>query len=46
MDGSDPTEIPFEADVKLAVGPEVKFEYQVDTAAAVTAKPMPPYTVS
>jgi Tol biopolymer transport system component len=38
MDGSAQTEIPFRADVKLAVGPEVKFEYQVDTASAVTAK--------
>lgn len=37
MDGSAPTEIPFEIDAKVAVGPEVKFEYQVDTASVVTA---------
>ena len=38
MDGGDPTNIPFEVDVNLDVGPEVKFAYQVDTTAAVTAK--------
>ncbi|MFT5144005.1 MAG: Tol biopolymer transport system component [Rhodothermales bacterium] len=38
IDGSAQTEIPFQADVKLDVGPEVKFAYKVDTAAAVTAK--------
>ena len=37
MDGSDPAEIPFEVPVKLAIGPEVKFAYQVDTTAMVTA---------
>ena len=38
VDGSAPAEIPFEADAQTAIGPEVKFAYQVDTAAAVTAK--------
>ena len=38
VDGSAPTEIPFEADVKVAIGPEVKFAYPVDTAAMVTAR--------
>jgi Tol biopolymer transport system component len=38
MDGSQAAQIPFEADVELDVGPEVKFDYQVDTTAAVTAR--------
>jgi len=37
MDGSDAVEIPFSADVELAIGPEVKFDYAVDTASVVTA---------
>ena len=37
MDGSAPTEIPFEAEVALEVGPEVKFAYAVDTTANVAA---------
>jgi Tol biopolymer transport system component len=37
LEGGAPTEIPFEADVKLDVGPEVKFSYRVDTTAMVTA---------
>ena len=37
MDGSDATEIPFEVDVELGVAPEVKFAYQFDTTAMVTA---------
>ena len=37
LDGSAATKIPFQADVKLDIGPEVKFVYRVDTAAAVTA---------
>ena len=37
MDGSDPAEVPFEAPVELAIGPEVKFAYQFDTTAMVTA---------
>ena len=32
------TKIPFEADVKLDVGPEVKFAYRVDTTSMITAK--------
>ena len=38
IDGGAATNIPFEAEVKLAVGPEVKFEYRVDTTAMVTAR--------
>jgi len=38
MDGTTPSEIPFEADVDLAVGPEVRFAYQVDSSAMVTAR--------
>jgi hypothetical protein len=38
LDGTEPSPIPFEADVKLEVGPEVKFSYRVDTTAAVTAR--------
>ncbi len=37
MDGAEPTEIPFEINAKVAVGPEVKFDYEVDTSADVTA---------
>ena len=37
MDGSDPAEVPFEVPVKLAIGPEVEFAYQIDTTAMVTA---------
>ncbi|MDQ8154213.1 MAG: amidohydrolase family protein [Gemmatimonadota bacterium] len=38
VDKSAPTKIPFEAEVKLEMGPEVKFGYRVDTAATLTAK--------
>ena len=38
MDKSAPTKIPFEAEVKTDVGPEVKFAYRVDSTATVTAK--------
>lgn len=38
LDGGAPTKIPFEADVELEVGPEVKFAYAVDTTAMVTAR--------
>lgn len=38
VDKSPATKIPFEADVKLAMGPEVKFAYRVDTSAILTAK--------
>jgi Tol biopolymer transport system component len=37
MDGSEATEIPFEIEANVAVGPEVKFAYQIDTTAMVTA---------
>ena len=37
MDGGEATGIPFEAEVELSVGPEVKFDYQIDTTAMVTA---------
>lgn len=37
MDGGEATEIPFEVPVELAIGPEVKFSYQIDTTAMVTA---------
>ncbi len=37
MDGSEATEIPFEVDVELSIGPSVKFDYQIDTTAMVTA---------
>ncbi|NNM34573.1 MAG: amidohydrolase family protein, partial [Gemmatimonadetes bacterium] len=37
MDGSAPTGIPFEVEVELDVGPEVKFDFQIDTSATVTA---------
>ena len=38
VDKSAPSKIPFEADVKLEMGPEVKFQYRVDTASQMTAK--------
>lgn len=38
LDKSAATRISFEAEVKLDVGPEVKFTYPVDTAAMVTAR--------
>ncbi|MDP1860109.1 MAG: amidohydrolase family protein [Gemmatimonadaceae bacterium] len=38
VDRSAPTKIPFEAEVKLEVGPEVKFAYRVDTSATFNAK--------
>ncbi len=37
VDGSAAVKIPFQAEVKLAVGPEVKSDFRVDTAAMVTA---------
>jgi Tol biopolymer transport system component len=37
MDGGVAEQIPFEVDVELDIGPEVKFEYRVDTTAQVTA---------
>jgi Tol biopolymer transport system component len=38
MDGTAATEVPFEVDVELDIGPKVEFEYRVDTAATVTAR--------
>mgnify|MGYP001175600701 CR=1 FL=1 len=38
VDKSAPSKIPFSADVKLDVGPEVKFAYRVDTAATMVAR--------
>jgi len=38
VDGTAPTKIPFEADVELQMGPEVKFAYRVDTARTFTAR--------
>jgi Tol biopolymer transport system component len=38
VDGSAAAEIPFEVEVELDVGPEVKFSYRMDTTAAVTAR--------
>lgn len=37
MDGSEAREIPLDVDVALDVGPSVKFGYQIDTTAMVTA---------
>ncbi len=38
VEGGSPTKIPFQADVKLDIGPEVKFVYRVDTSAMLTVK--------
>lgn len=38
VDKSAPSKIPFEAEVKLEMGPEVKFAYAIDTAATFTAR--------
>ncbi len=38
MDGSAPAEIPFEAEVEVGVGPEVKFAFEIDTTETVTAR--------
>ena len=38
VEGGTAQKIPFTADVKLDVGPEVKFSYRVDTSAMVTAR--------
>ncbi|MBX3175457.1 MAG: PD40 domain-containing protein [Gemmatimonadaceae bacterium] len=38
VDGSAPTRIPFEADVELEMGPEVMFQYRVDTTSTFTAR--------
>jgi Tol biopolymer transport system component len=38
VDGGAASRIPFEAEVSVPVGPEVKFSYRVDTTALVTAR--------
>ena len=38
VDRSTPAKIPFAAEVKLEMGPEVSFQYRVDTATTFTAK--------
>ena len=38
VDKSPATKIPFEAEVKLEMGPEIKFAWRVDTAASLTAR--------
>src|SRR5690349_13113436 len=38
MDGTAAMKIPFTADVKLDIGPELKFTYRVDTSTMVTAR--------
>jgi len=38
VDKTAPAKIPFEAEVKLEMGPEVAFEYRVDTTTSFTAK--------
>ncbi|HEY0929596.1 MAG TPA: amidohydrolase family protein [Gemmatimonas sp.] len=38
VDRSNPTKIPFEAEVKLEMGPEVKFAYKIDTTATFTSR--------
>jgi len=37
VDKSAPSKIPFRAQVKLDIGPEVKFTYRADTSAMITA---------
>lgn len=38
VDRSAPTKIPFEAEVRLEMGPQLKFAYTIDTAATFTAR--------
>ncbi len=38
VDKSAPAKIPFEAEVKLEMGPEVKFAYKVDTSSKFTSR--------
>jgi Tol biopolymer transport system component len=38
LDGTPAARIPFEVDVRLDIGPEVAFEYRVDTDSLVTAR--------
>jgi Tol biopolymer transport system component len=46
VDRTTPTKIPFQAEVQLAMGPEVKFSYRVDTSATFTAKQVRDLAVS
>lgn len=38
VDGADPTEIPFSAEVEIAIGPEVAFEYPIEDTPTFTVK--------
>ncbi len=38
VDGSDPIEVPFRADVELGVGPELFFDYEVEDAPTFTVR--------
>jgi len=38
LDGSPAVKIPFEAEVSVDIGPEVRFRYRVDTSAMVVAR--------
>ena len=38
VDGGEPARIPFTVNAEVAVGPELRFEYPVDTAASFIAK--------
>ena len=38
VDGSPPAKIPFTVNAEVAIGPEVRFEYPVDTAPTFTVK--------
>ncbi|HXF95088.1 MAG TPA: hypothetical protein VNI61_03185, partial [Gemmatimonadales bacterium] len=38
LEGGAPTRIPFQAEVAVDIGPEVRFSYRVDTSAQVTAR--------
>jgi hypothetical protein len=38
VDGSSPTEIPFEVDARLAMGPEVDFDYDIEDTPTFVAK--------
>jgi Tol biopolymer transport system component len=38
VDGSDPSPIPFSAEVEVAIGPEVAFEYRIEDTPTFTVK--------
>jgi Tol biopolymer transport system component len=38
LDGSDPAEIPFTADVEVGIGPEVEFEYPIEDTPTFVVK--------